>query len=198
MRVAAVRQLRPPTHLLGQRFGRLTVQSLESVALPKSGKRHYKATCLCDCGNVKGVFTTSLIRGTTISCRCDRTRYAKMVGVGHTSFKGFQEIRLSLWNKYRLRAEERGLAFEISLESAWAVYEAQSRRCALTGEPLSFGVGYKASQTTASLDRIDNNLGYVDGNVQWVHKTINIMRNALTVDEFRAWCLKVVLHGGTT
>ena len=44
---------------------------------------------------------------------------------------------------------------------------------------------------SASLDRIDNSKDYVKGNVQWVHKAINMMRGSLSVMEFVALCALV-------
>lgn len=37
---------------------------------------------------------------------------------------------------------------------------------------------------TASLDRIDGARGYVEGNVWWVHKDVNVMKMDLEVDYF--------------
>lgn len=42
--------------------------------------------------------------------------------------------------------------------------------------------------TTASLDRIDSKIGYIEGNVQWVHKDINKMKNSHTHATFLQWC----------
>lgn len=44
---------------------------------------------------------------------------------------------------------------------------------------------------TASLDRIDSSKGYVIGNVQWVHKTINTMKMDLANSEFIKLCQMV-------
>jgi hypothetical protein len=38
------------------------------------------------------------------------------------------------------------------------------------------------------LDRIDSNLGYVVGNVQWVLKEINIMKHTMSHDYFINLC----------
>jgi len=43
-------------------------------------------------------------------------------------------------------------------------------------------------ETTASLDRINNDLGYIEGNVQWVHKDVNRMKWAFTQDRFLELC----------
>jgi hypothetical protein len=83
------------------------------------------------------------------------------------------------------------LTFEITKEYAWYVFEKQEGKCALSGVPLVFGTTKKGSCTTASLDRIDSKYGYVRGNIQWVHKTLNIMKMALSVEDFVAWCHRV-------
>lgn len=38
-----------------------------------------------------------------------------------------------------------------------------------------------------SLDRINNDKGYVRDNVQWVHKDINFMKGKLTNETFLKW-----------
>jgi hypothetical protein len=150
----------------------------------------YKAGCLCSCGNRKEVFISALTQGSTGSCGCDKERYTRMTGEGHVGFKGFKEIRGSFWSKCQSSARVREIPFDLELEYAWSLFEKQDRRCALSGVPLSFGPRYSPN-LTASLDRIDNSKGYVEGNVQWVHKTINIMRNALSIYEFIEWCRQV-------
>jgi hypothetical protein len=113
-----------------------------------------------------------------------------MTGEGHVSFKGFKEIRGSFWSKCQRSALVREIPFELDIEDAWDLFEKQNRRCALSGIPLSFGPRYSTS-ANASLDRIDSSKSYAVGNIQWVHKVINIMRNTLSIDEFIEWCRRV-------
>jgi hypothetical protein len=47
---------------------------------------------------------------------------------------------------------------------------------------------------TASLDRIDSTKGYLVGNVQWVHKDINNIKQDYTVDELMKYCELIVKH----
>ena len=47
-------------------------------------------------------------------------------------------------------------------------------------------VGRK-KERTASLDRIDSKLGYILGNIQWVHKQINEMKMDLAEVDFLRW-----------
>jgi hypothetical protein len=157
----------------------------------------YFAVCRClNCGKEEHpVLAPSLKRGATTSCGCRRDQYARNSGENNPGFKGFKGISANFWRGYELRARERGLAFAISKEYAWGLFEKQGQRCALSGQPLNFSAG-KNSRTSASLDRIDSSVGYVEGNVQWVHKHINIMKNVYTMDYFVDLCEKVAAHVG--
>ena len=42
--------------------------------------------------------------------------------------------------------------------------------------------------TSASLDRIDSSKGYIEGNVQWVHKDINKIKTDMSDNKFIEWC----------
>ena len=182
--------------LVGRRFNYLTIQSIRRVRI-ESGQLYYKATCECDCGQFKDVFVNALMQGRTGSCGCDKSRYTKTTGEKNYRFKGFNEIRAAFWNGYKDGAVRRNIAFDLTMEYAWALFEKQGRKCALSGVPLGFGPNRRNSLTTASLDRLDITKGYVEGNVQWVHKVINVMRNTLSVEDFIGWCQRVVAHTAT-
>jgi len=46
----------------------------------------------------------------------------------------------------------------------------------------------------ASLDRIDSDKGYTEGNVVWVYKPINLMKNTFSSEEFINICKLIVEH----
>lgn len=78
----------------------------------------------------------------------------------------------------------------VLLEKLW---EAQGRRCVYTNECLTPGVNM-------SLDhRVPRSRGGSDEpeNLQWVTKTINLSKNALTEDAFLNLCRAVVKHRGS-
>jgi hypothetical protein len=50
------------------------------------------------------------------------------------------------------------------------------------------------NEQTASLDRIDNSQGYINGNIQWVHKIINRIKMDLNTSYFVELCKKVAQH----
>lgn len=70
------------------------------------------------------------------------------------------------------------------------LWESQQGKCAYTGWIIDFGTC--SQEQTASLDRIDSSLGYVPGNVQFVHKDINTMKWSLPEQRFLSLCEAVV------
>ena len=65
--------------------------------------------------------------------------------------------------------------------------------CAISGIKLIFARSWTRDQT-ASLDRIDSKKGYVEGNVQWVHKRINEMKMDHSNKELISWARKIVKY----
>jgi hypothetical protein len=178
-------------NLIGRRFSHLVV--LERFKIRRADDQYrYMARCQCDCGKVTEVGIPSLLLGTTTSCGCRRDQYEKISGKNSTSFTGFEEITGTLWGKIRKQAETRGLEFDIGLQYAWGLFQEQNGCCALTGIPLTL----EKFNQTASLDRIDSSRGYVEGNVHWVYRSVNIMRNAYSIEHFTEICLLVAKKHG--
>lgn len=123
--------------------------------------------CVCECGNEITIKQKHLrdVR----SCGC--IQFPK--GEDHACWKGIGELSGGLFSRYRSEAKKRYIQFELNKEEAWAQFLSQDRKCALTGLLLTMGL---ESHDTASLDRIDSSEGYVNGNVQWVHKWVNLLK----------------------
>lgn len=101
-------------------------------------------------------------------------------------------IRLSFFRKYKVNAEMRSKPWNITIEDAGNTLINQNNKCALSGIPLISSGDFK--DITASLDRIDNSIGYEKDNIQWVHKEINMMRGTLTIERFIEICKSVAIH----
>jgi hypothetical protein len=166
----------------------------------QDNRRRPLLTFRCFCGNTKRVRAWEFEQGTYKSCGClphpgNRLgKFTRRYGPDSPHWKGHGEISSQFWSRIKGHAKARTLPFEISIEEGWSLFLAQNRLCALTGDPLQFGKTVKeqrAGKTTASLDRIDSKLGYVLGNVQWVHKTVNLLKMDLPQQEFIEWCQKV-------
>jgi hypothetical protein len=118
------------------------------------------------------------------------------VGNKHGLWKGVGEISKTYFNHIEKDARKRNLQLDITCEYIWDLFVKQNRKCALSGEELKFGTYAKIKkrperEQTASLDRIDSSKGYVMGNVQWVHKRVNFMKQQTNQDEFISWCKKI-------
>jgi hypothetical protein len=66
------------------------------------------------------------------------------------------------------------------------LFKEQDYRCALTGWPI--GWSEVGSVHTASIDRVDSDKGYVVGNVQLVHKDVNMAKQQFSQDYFVEMC----------
>lgn len=110
-------------------------------------------------------------------------------------WKGHGEISGSYWSSIKTSADVRDIQFDIGIVEAWQLFLTQERRCVFTGVLLTFpGLGEKRSEQTASLDRIDSELGYSITNIQWVHKSIQEMKMKKTDSDFIEWCRMVSIY----
>ncbi len=168
--------------------GRLTVISR---AADRNGNVYW--SCLCICGNTTELAANALRpTGKTQSCGC--LRYE---AVGKRLWKGYGDISASYWAGIVRNSKVREHELNLTIEEAWQIFLNQHRLCALSGQKLFFtsrarGDGGEAGN--ASLDRIDSSIGYQFGNVQWVHKTINLMKNTISNEEFVEMCKMIARH----
>ncbi len=172
--------------LTGLSFGKLRVTERGPQKM-YGGQQKVAWNCVCECGSLVHIAGANLTSGATNSCGCTFNRF----GPDSPNWTGFKEIPGSYISQARNGAVQRGLSFDVSIEYLWDVYLAQDRKCALSGLDISFYTtrrrdGY--ANTTASLDRIESSIGYIAGNVQWLHKDVNIMKNNFSEDRFFEIC----------
>ncbi len=144
-------------------------------------------TCRCKCGVVKNVNVSSLNRGRSKSCR----------GCAVIGRKKLDKnmVPNAYFIKLRFGALRRGIKFSLSKTEITQLLELQNFKCILTGLSIGFKESRRkndTSSTTASLDRIDSDKGYESGNIQWVHKDINKMKQTFSQEYFIELCQKVV------
>lgn len=173
--------------LTGKRFGKLVVQ--RKLQSRRDGSVLWE--CLCDCGNSRQVNTRHLNRKKNNVRSCGCGMHAK--GDDSPHWRGVGEISADWWyskigREFQQKSRKK-IPVEIDMEYAWDLLLKQDRKCALTGLELTFGRPVSAG--TASLDRIDNTKGYIPGNVQWVHKVINMMKRTYDQDYFIEMCALV-------
>ena len=164
--------------LTGQVFGNLTVMSVHRVHWLNVGASW---KCLCSCGTTRVVNASRLLNGHTKSCGC----------LSKNRWTGEGDISGHFWSDITRNAHSRNLEVTVTLEGIWNLFLKQNRNCAISGVPLYFEheMGNRMrDDKTASLDRIDSSKGYVEGNVQWIHKNLNAMKSDLSDQELIAWC----------
>ena len=169
-----------------KKFGQLTaMQQVEH-----SRGSHIQWLCFCDCGN-EVIITGSSLRRNSHKSSCsdcfkeDCTKKARDLD----TWQGVGDISKSWWTNRVTRQNTRRKPKEVSvtMEYAWDVFLKQGRKCAYTKLPLTFPRTWK-DIGNASLDRINSDAGYVEGNIQWVDKRVNIMKNSIPHEEFVNLC----------
>jgi hypothetical protein len=167
-------------NLEGKRIGKWEV--IRCVGRYKPGGILWE--CRCDCGIIKSITSQNLLAGITRSC----------VTCANPKRPYGDQYPPPLWKQTKKRAASKGFEFTITREEAYALFLKQKKRCALSGISIQFpetGTAYLRGETTASLDRIDSRKGYIPTNIQWVHKTVNFMKNKLDEATFIGFCIAI-------
>jgi hypothetical protein len=174
--------------LTGQKFGRLTVNSLYSVRVFDAIHRENEWLCQCECGNETKVLSSHLTSGHTRSCGClmretssvNIKEYKKTKRIGRGPESGLKRS----FSSYKQRAKKKNVAFTLSLEN-FALLTSQP--CYYCGAPpLNISKGRYGGQDYVynGLDRKLPNDGYIMSNVLTCCAFCNIFRNVLlTVEE---------------
>lgn len=97
-------------------------------------------------------------------------------------------LRYSFVRKYQANAILRDIEWNVTFEYLADLLIEQDFKCALTEWDID---AMEVQKNTASLDRIDSSKGYTEGNVQWVHKMVNMSKQSYTQEEFIDMCKSV-------
>lgn len=167
--------------LTGKTFGYLTVVGFDYCQ--KNRKSVWKTVCSCNrkhCLKEKSVLGQLLVNGHTKSCGGFR-RERKVMEIWEKPAR----IDNRKWYSIRYGAFSRGIEFDITPKFAEDLFDKQNGKCALSGQNITL---YTSGQNiTASLDRIDSSKGYVNGNVEWIHKDLQRMKNDINKESFLNW-----------
>lgn len=149
-----------------------TNQAFQNFKILDKATNGYNAICYC--GNSFFIHNSHINR--IKSCGClHRKQY-----IG--------KLLKSVVNKYKQQAKRRQIEFCVSAEYLSNLYEKQQGLCAISKSQISLPDALNTYEHTASLDRIDSNLGYIEGNLQWIHKYIQNMKWDKNQNDFIFWC----------
>ena len=158
-------------NFIGKVFGGYKVISFSHHSYDKNGYKshHYWSVECIFCNNVYVRQKQKILSG---KLGCENCKGDGQSGINSVHWKGGQYLSVEY------------------LDSLWL---SQQGRCAYTGEDLWFG--RSKVNGNASLDRIDSAFGYIEGNVQFVHKDVNIMKWDLSEKRFLEICKKITDKG---
>lgn len=140
--------------------------------------------CECECGKIRLVDSYDLTHNKIVSCGCKN---------GEGLYGGVGDLSGAYYHSCKRGAFCRNLEFSVSKEFLWNLFLQQNKKCALTGLDIQLQKHYKLDhhKQTASLDRIDSSKGYIEGNVQWVHRDINFLKGNRNEQYLYDICLKI-------
>jgi len=189
-------------NIIGKKFGFLTILGYE----PERNS-FAKWKLQCECGNICYSRMDNLKNGNKKTCGSAKCQYHKSSVRNATRLSkektdGFHDSIIELlnnpsvnmknpiiclsntkWLRIINSAASRNLEFSISKHYAEWQYTKQNGLCNITKIPLNDKI--------ASIDRIDSSIGYVEGNIQWVHAIVNSLKLDFNQDYFIHLCQKI-------
>lgn len=89
------------------------------------------------------------------------------------------------YGSFKEKKDIRELEFTITGDYINKIFKTQNYRCAVTNIPLcSFYTSkHSGSKFVYSIDRLNNDLGYIPGNIRLITKTANMCRGPYTIEE---------------
>jgi hypothetical protein len=172
---------------IGEKLGSLEIISNIFYKTRKDGRRRAYYICRCRCGREIHVQRNKILRNQQSCTICKdaiRTGFGSITGV--------------FFSHMKKEAIKRKLQFQIDAEYLNNLLVEQDFYCALSNHPIFINTKTHNKKvtilSTASVDRIDSNIGYIPGNVWWVHKIVNFMKGTLGLVEFIKWCRDIYLH----
>lgn len=179
-----------PYDLIGQRFGRLVVLSVIRGSGAYNGKKlvHRKYVCLCDCGKETIGKAHNLRNGDKKSCGCLNEEYKAKFAAK------MKPVVIDYYGKafcsYKIQARARKLEFDIPREEFNKIVTMRCVYC--NAAPSNFSAVKDGRTFINGIDRIDNRLGYVRGNIVPCCFNCNWAKRDMRASEYVKHCMDVV------
>ena len=169
--------------LIGNRFGMWVVLAYDH-SKPICHKFYL---CECDCGTKKIVGGHSIVAGKSTNCGCQRPvqairQFAKPDGEASAN---------AVIRAYKRAARERGFVYELEREDFMRITQQDCYYCGSPPSNIHKNQKSTGDYVYNGIDRVDNSLGYIVGNVVPSCWTCNWSKNNMTIPQFIEWIAKL-------
>lgn len=184
LRKASKRESIRELPIIGTKFGQWTIISDKiKQGSEITGNEEYRNLyweVKCKCGAIAWRLPNALKQGTSTACKS----CCMLSGDIHSFINSkFNNIIRGLETRKKVGQ----LEFNITSNYLQELYN-KNQKCQLSGIDLTFDSDLKIRDNNLSVDRIDSSIGYIEGNVQLVHKDINMMKGTLSQERFIELC----------
>ena len=175
-------------NLKGRVFGDLTVMEAAPPGRRSNGVAFTRWRVKCACGNEKITSSVCLRHGRTVSCGCHKLRVLRQNGERNRLPLGVS-ARNEIFHRYKAQAKYRNLPWALTKEQFTALVSGICHYCGVppctmwTRGPVPFAYN--------GVDRKDNAVGYLEGNVVSCCKTCNWAKGRVGYNEFIAYLERI-------
>ena len=166
------------SNLIGKKFGKLLV--IERANKPdhiKSNKIY--CLCECDCGRKKIIRYSDLKNGHTKSCGCYQEEIInKRIG---------KDAKNRVFSNYKGDSKRKKRNFSLSKEKFFEIIEKRCFYCGVEPSNKEKGRYNNGEYVYNGIDRIDNTIGYIEGNVVPCCWKCNQAKRSMDITVFYEW-----------
>lgn len=132
-----------------------------------------------------------IARTTGAGCKTKELWDKKILKRKNLNKGGSRDIYNYFYSRWKWNAKMRNYDFDVSINYLQKILENQHYKCAYTGVkllcPRTFRdkIDMTSSPYLFSLDRIDNSLGYIEGNVHFVCVWVNKAKGVYSHEDFK-------------
>lgn len=172
--------------LIGKKFGRLTVTQR---VYPNVKKWRIMWLCECECGKEIIVDGGNLRNKHTKSCGCLKKEYGEIIGKLNKLTFGLASIRQTI-RTYKLNAKKRGLEYGLTDKQFEEITQKDCYYCGAKPKTISTLNNGNGDYKYNGIDRINNNKGYIIGNIVPCCRKCNRAKDISTLQEHKNWIKK--------
>ena len=166
--------------IVGLKFNRLFVKKRVETTCYPSGRNKINYSCLCDCGKEIVTQGTNLRTGRKKSCGC----IPKEILKARNKHPEGQHSFTKMYANYKKNAHARGFSFELSKEDFKYLTKQRCKYCNVEPAYIIKATHGGGDYIYNGIDRINNNLGYIEGNCATCCGVCNIMKTTHTEQFF--------------